>query len=205
MLKVYYADISRLKCEPDEKWMSSYRLDRLIHMKHKESRQQGIGAELLLNHAVREVRPHQPLPLDIIKGRDGKPGCPGLDLFFNISHSANITACCISDKEVGLDVQKKVLFNEKLARREFTDSEIKYIFSSADQDSAFTRIWARKESFLKAQGCGLRFPMSNFSVLPGEYTDSGYSVWDRFTGDFCFAVCVKGRMISEPEIIRAEL
>ena len=34
----------------------------------------------------------------------------------------------------------------------------------------FTRIWARKESYLKFTGQGIRVPLNSFEVLPGEQT-----------------------------------
>ena len=34
----------------------------------------------------------------------------------------------------------------------------------------FTRVWTRKESYLKFTGQGIRVPLNSFEVLPGEQT-----------------------------------
>ena len=208
MIKLYYADISGID-DGCVNGLSDYRLQNLSSMKYKPGRKQGIGAELLLNEAVRENFPHIPLPLDIKTSSCGKPYCEDLPFYFSLSHSGSYSACAVSEYEIGLDIQKISPFNEKLARRCFTPEELEQIYSSDNCDLEFTRIWAVKESVLKALGFGLKLPMSSFSIYPGQ---SGIRLGSDFLSfscdlieDFCCSVCIRNHDISGPEIKNIQL
>lgn len=54
------------------------------------------------------------------------------------------------------------------AERCFTEGEQALIREQGPE--MFTRIWARKESYLKFTGQGIRVPLNSFEVLPGEQT-----------------------------------
>lgn len=85
-------------------------------------------------------------------------GKPYLDnnLFFNMSHSNNITACIISDKEVGIDIEK-IKYNEKVAKRVLNKEEMKILNNSNNKAEMFTIFWTIKESYVKLLGIGISY------------------------------------------------
>lgn len=203
MLKIYYADISSVNDNAEYKNLSAYRQHKLSSLKQRESRQQGIGAELLLNIAVQENFPDAMLPLSINVNEYGKPCCTEPALNFSLSHSDRFAACALSDREIGLDIQKKTVYNVHLANRMFTSPEREYILRASDTDAAFTRIWCMKESYIKAIGTGLQAPMNSFSVLPNGALGQ-YRIWETVIGDFNFALCSLGDF-EKPEITEIKL
>jgi 4'-phosphopantetheinyl transferase len=74
-----------------------------------------------------------------------------VNIFFNISHSANYVACVIADSPVGIDIEGRRKVNSSVAKRYFTEIEIESIHSDAD----FFKIWTFKEALGKCTGEGL--------------------------------------------------
>jgi len=91
------------------------------------------------------------------------------DLKFNISHSGNMaTFAFFKNQEIGIDIEKiKDDFDVlELAQNFFSRSEIEVLEQQPKEDlpKAFFRCWTRKESFIKAEGSGLSFPLDKFAV-----------------------------------------
>ena len=112
-------------------------------------------------------------PLKEIEIRHTEKGMPYIegDLFFiSITHSHGFVACAVSDSPVGIDAEKLRYFSEGVARRMFNENEHSFIESSDDKTRSFYMIWTLKESYLKAIGTGISFPMKNleFTVKDGS-------------------------------------
>ncbi|OQX76898.1 MAG: hypothetical protein B6D64_09075 [Bacteroidetes bacterium 4484_276] len=88
------------------------------------------------------------------------------DIHFNISHSGKWVVCAVSEKEVGIDVEKIRKINFNVARRFFSTTEVDQLFSLPEkaQLNYFFDLWTLKESYLKALGTGLTKPLSSFTV-----------------------------------------
>ena len=89
------------------------------------------------------------------------------NLYYNISHSGNISACVLSDVPVGVDIQNIRKVNEKIARRFFGEKDCEYIFDSKDcseeeMNKKITYVWSAKESFVKLTGRGIAGGMDDF-------------------------------------------
>lgn len=107
---------------------------------------------------------------------------PYQDFQFNISHSGDycVLAADSSTTKLGIDVMKveysggmhklNDFFN--IMRKQFSEDEWKYIRqSSSDYGrlARFIRLWSLKESFVKAEGSGIIFPLSKISfVCPSD-------------------------------------
>jgi len=104
------------------------------------------------------------------KNSHGKPSLavPVSSLQFSLAHSGEIGLLAVSaQRHVGVDVEaQRPLEALNLSRRFFSDSEHRSLRSlpSDEQLPAFYRCWTRKESFIKALGVGLSFPLSGFEV-----------------------------------------
>ena len=100
----------------------------------------------------------------------GKPFVKNEDnIKFNISHSGNMAVFgFVKHVEIGVDIEKiKDNFDVlQLAQNFFSNSEIETLEKQPKEElqRAFFRCWTRKESFIKAEGSGLSFPLNEFSV-----------------------------------------
>lgn len=187
MLRIYTADIAALEFSAALPLLSPYRRERLERTRGSLAKKQGAGAELLLHIALRELG-ISALP-EIEADENGKPRFLKGGLFFSLSHSGSRALCAVSDRELGADLQEKKSGGERLVRRFFAPDEQAYIFSAPDRDEAFTKIWAKKESYAKALGLGLKLPMESFSVFA---LPEPWRLWSRETDGFCAAVCTTG-------------
>jgi len=89
-------------------------------------------------------------------------------LRFNLSHSAGLAIIAVTaDHRIGVDIEK-IRADVDIAALEhfFTDRERAGLRALPDhlRVPAFFACWTRKESFLKATGVGLLFPLADFSV-----------------------------------------
>ena len=193
MLKVYIADTGGIDTSAAYP-LSDYRRERVGCLRVPEKIRESIGAELLLNHAVKELFPAAVIPLDITCSGYGKPEISGGEFHFSLSHSNGRVLCAVSDSAVGADIQYISAFHDSVARRFFAADEREYILSRPDRDAAFTGIWCRKESYIKALGTGLATPLESFSVI--GRSDIFYTV----TGKHHIALCVPGGIDAAPEI-----
>ena len=66
----------------------------------------------------------------------------------------------MSDHPVGVDIQQCRSFKPNIADRFFHPDEVQYLssLSPAERENAFYTLWALKESYVKADGRGLRLP-----------------------------------------------
>lgn len=189
MLRVSYALIEAVPDQPEGLPLSAYRLRQLSVLRPSLRRRQGIGAELLLIRALRQFRPDWPVPLSISVDENGKPFLPDSGMFFSLSHSGAYAACALSDRPVGLDLERETAPRPPLLRRCFSAAEQEYIRSSSNPSAAFTQLWTGKESLGKATGAGLRAvrPEQDLLKLPAEI-----GLWHTAVEDLHLSVCVLG-------------
>lgn len=112
--------------------------------------------------------PAEELPSQLSYHKHKKPFLAGHeDIFFNISHSRGIVACGFSTCELGVDVEAIHGFNERVARKVFTEGEREFLegFRQDERarEEAFCRLWTLKESCAKQTGLGLAMPFADFS------------------------------------------
>lgn len=144
------------------------KVDRL---RAPEAKRLSLGAGALLVRALSSAGLDGSSVL-LSEGPQGKPFLPDFpDLQFNLSHAGTRVLCVLSSLPCGGDVERLGRGSPALARRFFAPDENAVLEAerSAGGEEAFqaffTRIWTRKESFLKATGEGLFRPLSRFSVL----------------------------------------
>ncbi len=196
MISVLWADVSGLSAEKTEIPLTAYREEKLRHIKPPLSRQQSLCAELLLYESLKRIDPAFVWPPKILCTKDGKPYLEEASVFFSLSHSGSYAACAVSDSPVGLDLQVPQPYKKEIAERFFGHKERSYILSSLDLGEAFTELWCRKESFLKATGHGLKL-LQSVQAVPGEsFNREGRRYSCRYQRLPCFhlAVCVQGEL-----------
>ena len=156
MVYVYLTNISNL---PDPAVLPQImeglweeRKDKILRYKYAENRKQSLGAGLLLKWALER---HGAAAENIKYGPNGKPELDGV--YFNLSHSEEWVACAISQQSVGCDVEKIGPVNERIAKRFFSENEVRYLdaLEGEKKQEEFFRLWTMKESYMKMTGEGM--------------------------------------------------
>ena len=107
-----------------------------------------------------------------------KPRLKGAgDVEFNISHTEGLVVCAVAGRALGVDTERIRPFKEGLMRRVCSEAERSYVLagrSEAEREERFFRLWTLKESFVKAIGRGLAFPLGDitFSLEEGAVKGS---------------------------------
>lgn len=130
--------------------------ERILKHKIKQDADNMLIGEILAKAAIKSVFGIGIEKQNFVCGKNQKPyllNFPGV--FFNISHSGKMVVCAVSDKPVGVDIQQITPYKEKTAQRVCNEIELKKIAESDDKASEFTKIWSKKEAFLKKSGDGI--------------------------------------------------
>lgn len=110
------------------------------------------------------------------EGAHGKPqlalasgGTPRVS--FNLSHSGDLAIVAVAEQmAVGVDIEHVRPMPRQIAEDSFAPGEAAALanVAPAERDSAFMRLWTRKEAYLKATGTGLNTPLDAFEVSLDE-------------------------------------
>ena len=141
---------------------------------------------------------------EILKDEMGKPYLHGNPLYFNVSHSGEYLAIAISKHLVGIDIQEPKFIKDGMFRKVVQQEEDCLIGENRQKD--FLRLWALKESFVKAEGKGLRIALkdyyfekendSYFVNYGGQRTAWTFNIEETLVDGYFISVC--GR---EPEVM----
>ena len=101
----------------------------------------------------------------IINNKYGKPSYENSDIYFNKSHTKDLSVAIIDNKSCGIDIEKIRTFNELMANKICSNEEIEFLNGVSNKDYYFTLLWVLKESFLKCVGVGLSVPMKKINFI----------------------------------------
>lgn len=136
----------------------------------------------------------------ITKNKYGKPSMTEYpEIFYNLSHAEGIAGCIVSDRECGIDCENVREYRPNVMKRAFTEAEQALVMNAPENEwnLMFFRLWTLKESYIKAIGMGLSFPMKNaeFSLKNGVISSnvSGYKFRQYILKDnkFIISICEK--------------
>lgn len=181
-----------------------YRLSQASEYRRKKA-QSGRNIENIASAAVLDeafsAHGFREKDAEFIYGQYGKPYIRENSIYFNLSHSGEYAVCAVSDREVGIDIQKKGVLKMKVAKRFFTENECNYILGESDGEKAadrFYRLWALKESFVKAVGMGMNLPLGSFEIIPEKkarvihtFNEKKYEFAEKDIDDYKLAVCTE--------------
>jgi 4'-phosphopantetheinyl transferase len=185
--------------DPDER-------RRAAALRRPEDRRRFVAAHLLLRQLLARRLGMEPQQLTF--RRDPCPNCGGphgrpavnvpahlKSTQFSLSHSGDVVLIGIACAPIGVDVEQVppdrtvsevagVLHPEERREIETAPAELRR--------SAFARIWARKEAYLKGVGIGIGGDLSADN-LAGDGAPSGWSVVEVPAGDgYAAAVALRG-------------
>lgn len=145
---------------------SKYRKELMDCSTSTKRKLETLAGSFLLSYALNTIGINE-LDLEYEYGENKKPRIQNVDnLYFNLSHSGDYIVCAISDKNVGIDIQKISTLKNDIAKRFFTESENNYLatLSSNEKENEFFRIWAIKEAFIKYTGEGIARILNSFNI-----------------------------------------
>lgn len=168
MIKVYYSNVASISAAKIDELIPAlprWRQEAVTNIRLDNDRKLSIAAGTLLMLALEDSG----ISSDsvILKNSHGKPYLRDYpDVHFSLSHSGDYAMCAISDSPIGCDIQKISDTRPQVARRFFTQAEQLYLQGSEDPQVEFTRIWTRKESYVKMKGLGISAcPLTSFDVI----------------------------------------
>ena len=185
-------DSSALDCA--FKKMSDERKKETLALVSESKRNQKIAADMLCRQMLAEAKGIDNENISFNKSSTGKPFAENSNFKFSISHCGNLVVCAVSEKEIGVDVEKIRDIRLKAAEKFASKTELEYIGNSLER---FFEIWTLKEAFFKCKGTGLGADIKDISFQIDDShsitcSESGYKLCfdNSFSGHIC-SVCIK--------------
>lgn len=171
MLKIYYTRISDTAGWNDDdffRYISPRNRELIAACQNASVKREKMVGEGMLRLLLQRWGGRPAESWSVVRGEHGKPYLVDAPepLFFNLCHSGDYVVCALSDREVGVDIQKIGGMKLEIARRFFHPSETEALetVKGTEQIDLFYRYWAVKESFLKYKGKGLSGSLAGFCM-----------------------------------------
>ena len=175
-----------------------------IYQEKKERVSKYLNKDKYKSSIIGEILLHNLLEKENIKYEEqqfiineyGKPYINNKRLFFNISHSYDYVITIISDKEIGIDIEKIRKTNLNTIDIFATQKEKEYILSSEnDIYKRLFQIYTLKEAYIKMLGENIsKIKEVEFEIKDNEIICSDKNViayTKNIIDDYIFAVCKK--------------
>lgn len=137
------------------------RQEKIERLRFEKDKLLSLAAGLLIRREIGDV----PMRMN----EHGKPYAVDSGTYFSVSHSGDCDVIAVDDREIGVDVEKLPDKDYmKIAERFYHPGELRYVQNAEDPARAFTRIWTRKEAYLKQIGIGIATDLRAFDTTSGE-------------------------------------
>ncbi|MBO5227240.1 MAG: 4'-phosphopantetheinyl transferase superfamily protein [Ruminococcus sp.] len=160
-----------------------------------DRRQEHETAHALLRFVLRQEYGIEEFSL--AKNSHGKPFLSSHPhIHINLSHCKGLALCAAGNAPLGIDCEPVSKMRIGAARRVCAPQETEQLQNSDNPDLLFARIWTLKESFVKAVGRGISYPMKNavFSFNNGHIITNvtgahfcQYIIAEKYVISGCFA------------------
>ncbi len=162
--------------------------DLVTYDRQKEVARELLNYGLIHDFGIREEK--------IVKSPLGKPRFEiETSLKVSISHCRGAVAVMISDYDVGIDVERVRSYEREAARRILTKEEWKDLLEITEEPAEmFFKYFTLKESYIKAMGSGLTYPLKNISFTLVNDRIRSNKPWAKFdfitnNDGFVISVC----------------
>lgn len=162
-MKIYSCNISDISSSEFTEWfenMSDSRKESVKKLLIPQKQKSKIAADNLCRNAISDYCGISAKKIEFGTEKNGKPFAKGLDIHFNISHSGDLVVCAVSDKEIGIDIEKIRSINPRVFEKFADKKEVEYINS---HKNGLFEIWTLKEAYFKCIGTGLGADIKNVS------------------------------------------
>ena len=135
--------------------MPEDRQEKCRRMHSKSAQKCCIAADHLARASIAD---YLQIPLEsvqILHTEAGKPYVSGNPCYFSLSHSGESVICAVSDKPVGVDVERIRTIDQAVATKICTEEELNFLNGIAEQETrnrALLQIWTKKEAIFKIEG-----------------------------------------------------
>lgn len=183
-------------CERYLSLLPPERIDKISRYRFDKDKLRSLVAGLLIYRATGGA--------ELSYGEHDKPYLKDGGLYFSVSHSGDVVAIATDTDEVGCDVEYIVSENRlKIADRFYHPSERDYVAGADDRSAAFTRVWTRKEAYLKMTGEGISSDLTAFDTSSSPLSEQIIT----FENDgWMLSVCSESKITeSEVYISKTEL
>lgn len=195
-MKIYSFNLTKATDSELELWFREMSCDRrqsVIRLQNSKKQKAKIAADHLCRSAIAEFCGIAPNSIEFALSEKGKPFAVGVNVYFNISHSGDLVVCAVSDREIGIDIEKIRPFNFRAAEKFASPDELEYIRS---EGNGFFNIWTLKEAYFKCIGTGLGADIKNVSFKIGEKSivcsESGFECsFLKIDNKYICSVCEK--------------
>jgi 4'-phosphopantetheinyl transferase len=171
---------ARLKLGPHQLAHISRCLDkeeqgRAVRLHFQRDRGRFLASRGILRHILARYLDTAPERIHLGYAPEGKPFLlEHRDLHFNISHAADVLVVGVArDRPLGVDVERVPWDDvvESVSRVAFSAPERRALQSqaAAERREFFTRLWTRKEAYLKADGQGMSLRLDHIDVSTSPY------------------------------------
>jgi len=163
---VYLLDLDETSQYPEEYCIEHFpnRYEDSKKFKFTEDRLRSIGVGILLYEVLGLEES------EISVDESGKPTSDATSMQFSISHSGDYTLLAVSDRLVGVDLERADRKYMSILNRVLTESEKDWFGKMQTlvqtEHELFMKIWTLKESVSKALGLGLALDFRSFDVIP---------------------------------------
>lgn len=159
-------------CQPEaESWKALQGLcsqidlqaaDKICHFHREQDKINTLLGRLLLRQAIRDMNLSANIK-ELSYGPQGKPQVPGLH--FSLAHCDDLLVlACSAEAELGVDCEAIIGQELHDYRTYFSIAEWQSICQDNNPLNRFYQLWTRKESLLKALGCGLQDSLADLDV-----------------------------------------
>jgi 4'-phosphopantetheinyl transferase len=150
--------------------------DRAARFHFENGRENYVAARGILRELLGKYLGVAPDAVQLEYTSHGKPlldSAHASDLRFNLAHSGDMVLFAfVRAARIGIDVERcrPDFDGQRIADRFFTEAESSKLRAARESERvrAFTRQWTRKESFIKAHGDGLSYPLNAFAVIEDD-------------------------------------
>jgi len=207
MTKVYTCLVPQMEKDLFDKlllYVDDQVKDRIQRYKRKEDKVRTLLAHALSKMMLAKELYIAPSQLQYRVNEYGKYELGAHPLFFNLSHAQDFVICAVSNKQVGIDIEKRQPRDFQLFTTVWSEKE-KIQYDLCDNLS-FYRLWTAKESYVKYLGVGLSACLTEISVrkdgsiMDYQRLSAAHLEYVNVHEDYVCAVCGEDRIESVEEI-----
>ena len=163
--------------------------NKIDKLKNDIDKKRSIIGELLLSDLLKDEYNN----INYIINEYGKPYIENKKIFFSISHSYDYVIAAISDKEIGIDIEKIRKTNINTINEFASSKEKEYILSSRDNiEKRLFQIYTLKEAYIKMKGTNLNnafeveFNISNNKITSNNSINTSMiNIIDDYVISYC--------------------
>lgn len=142
--------------------LSPSRKGRVDRYKREEDRIRSLLCELLLRKILLDLGAENAV---LETAENGRPFLKNSSLFVSMSHSEERAVCAVSEKAIGIDLERIKPINAALIYRVCTQNEIEHVTPHPPEKTVtvenravlerFYEVWTAKEAYFKKMGTGI--------------------------------------------------